>query len=283
MGFLENIFGRKKGRIGQTWDDALDVAVITTREVMDRTLPVVLVIHDEGVGRGWGGWQFMDGRPMEGREPVAISKLDIIRLDPTLAHVTDLRVGWRARRDGRDGAWIREPLVLDKGESTQANGSFRTDENLSAEASTFLDAAIEEFNQKMEALDLEWHFKETERWDFDQDSGVFTLRLPSGKTVLADAHTVGSFCERDRSWEWAWNNPNCTAKARKACSAVKAWGEKHGIVYLTDGVLSLPDAEFASFLTAIGIKILGAEGAYYAQDGDMTYVIALRNLRWQAT
>ena len=135
----------------------------------------------------------------------------------------------------------------------------------------------------MGVLDSEWHFQDAERWDMDQDSGVFALKLHSGRTVLADAHVMGSFRERDLSWEWGWNNPNCAEHARKACSAVRSFGEKHGIEYLTEGMMNLPDAETASFLTAIAIRVLGAEGAYCAPDGNMTYVIALRNLRWQET
>ncbi|HJZ93689.1 MAG TPA: hypothetical protein VKE40_22630 [Gemmataceae bacterium] len=72
--------------------------------------PVLVVIRDEGVGGGLGGWQFYDGNDVSSRPPVAIAKPDPLKIDPSLAEITDLPVGWRATRSGKGQPWIRERL-----------------------------------------------------------------------------------------------------------------------------------------------------------------------------
>jgi hypothetical protein len=70
--------------------------------------PVLLVVHDLGVGDGLGGWLFLDGDEIAGRNPKGIAKVDLLTMDPTLREVTDLPVGWQARREAPGKAWIRE-------------------------------------------------------------------------------------------------------------------------------------------------------------------------------
>ena len=88
------------------WDDSLDPAAITVDEVLSGKRDVLLVMHDEG----HGGWQFYDGRDVTGRKPVVLPKAEFLLLDPTLGEVTDLPVGWLARRSARGRPWSREPI-----------------------------------------------------------------------------------------------------------------------------------------------------------------------------
>jgi hypothetical protein len=60
-----------------------------------------------GVGDGLGGWLFLDGPDMAGRKPTGIAKVDLLKMDPTLAEVTDLPVGWQASREARGQPWKR--------------------------------------------------------------------------------------------------------------------------------------------------------------------------------
>jgi hypothetical protein len=87
------------------WDDPLDPVVITVDEIVDRTQEVRLVIHDEG----HGGWQFLDGHDVTGREPVVIPKVELLAIDPSLKEITDLPEGWRARRESAGQTWMRQP------------------------------------------------------------------------------------------------------------------------------------------------------------------------------
>jgi len=131
------------------WFDPLNIAVTTTSEVLEGTLPVLVVIRDPGPG----GWQFLDGESTEGREPVAISKMDLLKLDPTLAEVTDLPIGWSAERDRVGGTWRRFESPADGQDQLEAG------QELSHEADQFLAEAGEEYDQKQKAFEARWRFE----------------------------------------------------------------------------------------------------------------------------
>jgi hypothetical protein len=90
------------------WDSPIDIAALTLPEVVAGQKPVLLVIHDLGVGEGLGGWLFLDGLDMAGRKPTGIAKVDLLKMDPTLAEVTDLPIGWHASRESPGKPWKRE-------------------------------------------------------------------------------------------------------------------------------------------------------------------------------
>jgi len=87
------------------WSDPLDPVAITVEEVAAGERDVLLVRHDEG----HGGWQFYDGEDVAGRAPFVMPKEELLRIDPTLEAVTDLPVGWSARRESKRHPWQRKP------------------------------------------------------------------------------------------------------------------------------------------------------------------------------
>jgi hypothetical protein len=105
---LGSLLGRTTTTPTRDWDDPLDIAVTTVAEVASGERPVLLVTRDEGVGGGLGGWQFLDGMDLAGRSAVAIAKPELLALDPSLAEVKDLPVGWSARRTAIGQPWARE-------------------------------------------------------------------------------------------------------------------------------------------------------------------------------
>ena len=88
------------------WDDPLDPIAFTVPEVLSGEREVLLVLHESG----HGGWQFMDGRDVAGRKPKVIPKAELLQKYPALKEVTDLPVGWRARRSSSEDPWIRERI-----------------------------------------------------------------------------------------------------------------------------------------------------------------------------
>jgi hypothetical protein len=94
-------------RMSPRWpfEDAPNTTSITTVHVLNGTLPILLVTHDADDGT----WQFLCGTtddPDEGR----VVGLDcIVGLDPTVADLADLPLGWRAWRDAPGEPWTREP------------------------------------------------------------------------------------------------------------------------------------------------------------------------------
>lgn len=88
------------------FEDPRNVAVFTTADVIDRSLPIVHVTHDDDDG----AWQFhsANGFPddIKGYRLVALE--EIVTQDPTIAELADLPCGWRATRSGPGAAWRRE-------------------------------------------------------------------------------------------------------------------------------------------------------------------------------
>ena len=85
--------------------DAPNTTTITTVHVLDGRLPICLVTHDADDGT----WQFLCGTtnaPADGR----VVGLDcILGLDPELAELADLPLGWRAWRERPGAPWHRGP------------------------------------------------------------------------------------------------------------------------------------------------------------------------------
>ena len=93
-----------------TWmfSERPNVAVFTTRRVLEGREPVVLVTHDGDDG----AWQF-HGASDTADEDARITSLEsMVRSDPTLGVLHDLGVGWSASRASVADTWERAPSAL---------------------------------------------------------------------------------------------------------------------------------------------------------------------------
>ena len=88
-----------------SWDNHLDPIVIVTEAVRQGRQPVARVLHEEG----HGGWQMYDDVEPLGK-PVVVPKDEILSLDPSLADIIDLPVGWQAMREGASSQWRTAPV-----------------------------------------------------------------------------------------------------------------------------------------------------------------------------
>ncbi len=108
-GFFRSLFGGTPTPPKHAaWDSPIDIAALTLPEVAAGQKPALLVIHDLGIGDGLGGWLFLDGLDMAERKLTGIAKVDLLKMDPTLAEITDLPVGWQASRESLGRPWKRE-------------------------------------------------------------------------------------------------------------------------------------------------------------------------------
>ena len=91
---------------GTNWPfaDPPDTAVFTVGAVLSGA-PVLHVQHDEEDG----AWQFLDGSDVSYTKARVVSLAEIVGLDPSVADVADLSLGWQATRDAPHQAWVREP------------------------------------------------------------------------------------------------------------------------------------------------------------------------------
>jgi len=84
-----------------------DDIAITTRQVMHGGWPILPVTHDADDG----AWQFLNGRgdTDNTESAMVISAAGILGVDPAVAGLADLPLGWRAWRETPDDPWTRAP------------------------------------------------------------------------------------------------------------------------------------------------------------------------------
>ena len=88
------------------WDSDLDTVVVVTELVGAAREPVLRVRHTDG----YGGWQLYDDSEAPLGKAMVITKAEILERDPSLDGITDLPVGWEARRPYASRPWLRFEL-----------------------------------------------------------------------------------------------------------------------------------------------------------------------------
>ena len=78
-------------------------ATFVTAQVLDGREPIRLAVHDED-----HEWQFIGSTEGSLEDAKIILLSEAVALDPSVLHVADLPVGWRARRESPEEPWTRE-------------------------------------------------------------------------------------------------------------------------------------------------------------------------------
>jgi len=87
------------------FSDPPDRRVFTTRFVLDKDFPILIVSHDPD-----GEWEFLCGTTDKPKDARQVLLGEVVDLDERLLEVADLPVGWRARRSDPGGPWMQEPF-----------------------------------------------------------------------------------------------------------------------------------------------------------------------------
>lgn len=89
-----------------TWafEDSYVFASYTTRFVLDGSRPILLVAHETD-----GDWQFLCGTTNDVDDCKVICLKDAVKIDPSVAELADLPLGWQAHRERPGAEWVREP------------------------------------------------------------------------------------------------------------------------------------------------------------------------------
>ena len=82
-----------------------DCAVITLVHILDGSMPILYVTHDEDDG----GWQFLDGGNVTAANAMVVSRRRMADHDPTIKQLANLPVGWYAVRRAVGQPWERHP------------------------------------------------------------------------------------------------------------------------------------------------------------------------------
>ena len=87
------------------FDQAPNVAAITTRQVIEDGFPILNVVHyaDDD------SWAFVCGTSNATEDGRIIGMGTALKLDPTLATIADLPPGWCAYRRAVGAPWAKEP------------------------------------------------------------------------------------------------------------------------------------------------------------------------------
>ena len=88
-----------------------NLAVITLRPILRGELPVLYVSHDADDG----GWQFLSGAIPDLADAAVVGLGQMLSLDPSLAELGDLPIGWTAIRANERAQWQRHPKSSDPG------------------------------------------------------------------------------------------------------------------------------------------------------------------------
>lgn len=98
-------------------------------------------------------------------------------------------------------------------------------------------------------------------YDFDQGTGLLTLKFARGRTIVARAQILGSFDPRDRSFMWAWANPSFLPAMCEDAERAKAEGERLGLAALTIPTQAVVFDNLKPLL-ALAARTGGADGVY---------------------
>ena len=96
---------RRIGHESEEWpfDQAADVAAITTRQVIELNCPIRQVVHYSDDH----SWAFLCGTTEETDDYRLIHMGEVLKLDESLRSIADLPPGWSAWRKAKDSSWER--------------------------------------------------------------------------------------------------------------------------------------------------------------------------------
>lgn len=85
------------------FDQSPNTAAITTRQVLQMNMPVLVVVHHDDDD----SWSFSCGTTADVDDGRVISMREALELDPSLREIANLPPGWCARRERLGSVWVR--------------------------------------------------------------------------------------------------------------------------------------------------------------------------------
>jgi hypothetical protein len=77
--------------------------VFTTKQVVKNRKPILFVTHDADDGT----WQFHSGDIARAEDAMILALSEIVEIDPTVAELADLPLGYKASRISPSSPWKR--------------------------------------------------------------------------------------------------------------------------------------------------------------------------------
>jgi hypothetical protein len=83
------------------FSDPRKVAVFTTKSILERRVPILMVTHDEEDG----AWQFLDGSTPMMEDGRIMGLEEIVSRDNSILELANLPEGWMAIRSSPSSPW----------------------------------------------------------------------------------------------------------------------------------------------------------------------------------
>ena len=96
--------------------------------------------------------------------------------------------------------------------------------------------------------------------------------------MVADVCVVGSASKAEGTFLWAWANETIPDEAKRDLEKVRDFGLEHDLGLLTEPAVAGGRAEGTEALAIAG-RILGADGVWVDERGDLTVFFALSKFR----
>ena len=74
-----------------------NVAVLTTKNILNKKADMLLVFHDEDDGM----WQFLEDGDIDESDALIVGLNEMIENDPSILEIADLPIGWVAWRKNK--------------------------------------------------------------------------------------------------------------------------------------------------------------------------------------
>lgn len=128
----------------------------------------------------------------------------------------------------------------------------------------FMQDAVDELNEKQDALEQEYGFGGHARWAFDQVTEKFQLLDEAGRVMVeAEVVDIGSYSPKSNTFKWAWSNPSILPALREKSIRIKGLEAYTGISLFGDeNAFTVEDESMAWELAAMAVKYIGAMGCY---------------------
>ncbi|MFA0814268.1 MAG: hypothetical protein ACC608_00600 [Anaerofustis sp.] len=82
-----------------------NVAVLTTKNILDKKADILLVFHDEDDGM----WQFLEDGDIDENDASIVGLNEMIENDHSILEIADLPIGWVAWRKNKKDKWTLQP------------------------------------------------------------------------------------------------------------------------------------------------------------------------------
>ena len=97
------VFTFGENELDWPFDQAKNVAAITTKQVIKESFPILMVVHYEEDD----SWAFTCGTTNKSEDLMVVGMGEVVSIDSTLYSIADLPPGWSATRKSVDSEWVR--------------------------------------------------------------------------------------------------------------------------------------------------------------------------------